>query len=82
MLKSRISSKGRITLPQEVRDALGVGPGVVVVFEVRGGEVLLRRHRGVPLERLVGRLHSVVSYPGAEAEREARIQAWIMDEET
>lgn len=82
MLKSRISSKGRITLPQEVRDALGVGPGEVVVFVVREREVLLRRHRGVPLERLVGRLHSVVSYPAAEAEREARIQAWIMDEET
>jgi antitoxin PrlF len=44
MFKAKVTSKGQITIPQEVRDALGVKPGEKVAF-LPGleGEFRLRR---------------------------------------
>ena len=39
----RMTSKGQVTVPKPVRDALGIGPGSNVGFEVRGGEAVLVR---------------------------------------
>jgi len=36
--KARITSKGQITLPHEVRRAMGVRPGDTVVVEQKGAE--------------------------------------------
>jgi AbrB family looped-hinge helix DNA binding protein len=36
---AKITSKGQITVPNEVRRALGVGSGDRLVFEERGGEM-------------------------------------------
>jgi antitoxin PrlF len=38
-----VSSKGQITLPKQVRDALGLGPGAKLSFEVQPGQVILRK---------------------------------------
>ena len=38
-----VTSKGQITLPKAVRDALGLQPGAEVEFRVKGGEAILRR---------------------------------------
>jgi AbrB family looped-hinge helix DNA binding protein len=44
MYKAKITSKGQITLPAEVREALGVRPGERVVFlPATGGEFRVRR---------------------------------------
>jgi len=43
MLTSRVSSKGQVTIPKEVRDELDLDPGDVVGYEVRDGLVTLRR---------------------------------------
>lgn len=43
MIRSRVSPKGQITLPKAVREAIGAGPGDVVVYEVEGNTVRLRR---------------------------------------
>jgi len=40
---SRISSKGQITIPKRVRDALRVTDGDAVVFEVREEEAIMRK---------------------------------------
>lgn len=40
---ARVTSKGQITLPKKIRDALGVRPGDDVEFEKRGGQFVLRR---------------------------------------
>jgi len=40
---SKISSKGQITLPKEVRRALGAREGDAVAYEVEGNTVKLRR---------------------------------------
>jgi AbrB family looped-hinge helix DNA binding protein len=42
-MRSTISSKGGITVPAEVRKKLGLTPGTPIEFELRSGEVVLRR---------------------------------------
>jgi len=41
MPSSTITSKGQTTVPKEVRDALDVGPGDRLTWEVRGGKVAI-----------------------------------------
>ena len=42
-IRARLSTKSQTVIPKPVRDKLGVGPGDVVEFELRDGEVLIRR---------------------------------------
>jgi len=41
----RITSKGQVTIPQEVRDRLGLLPHTEVEFEVRGDHAQIRKAR-------------------------------------
>jgi antitoxin PrlF len=50
---STITSKGQTTVPKEVRDALDVGPGDKLTWEVRGGRVAITTERPA-LYRLEG----------------------------
>ncbi len=45
-----LTSKGQVTLPKVIRDALGLGPGSEVEFELQEGKVVLRKR--VPAETL------------------------------
>lgn len=45
MPTSTITSKGQTTVPKEVRDALDVGPGDRLSWEVRGGRVAITTER-------------------------------------
>ena len=54
MLESRITSKGRTTLPKPAREALGVRPGDRVRYLILGDEVRIIPVR--PLARLFGAL--------------------------
>jgi antitoxin PrlF len=45
---SRLTSKARTTIPREVREKLSLGPGDVIVYEIEGPEVRLRK--GSPLD--------------------------------
>lgn len=40
--QARVTSKGQITVPHEIRRALGVRPGDKLLFEKEGGEVRVR----------------------------------------
>jgi antitoxin PrlF len=40
---SRITSKGQITIPREVRERLSLQPGDVVVYDLEDGDVRLRK---------------------------------------
>jgi AbrB family looped-hinge helix DNA binding protein len=42
-IAARMSSKGQITVPKSVRDALGIGEGDNVVFRVEGNRAVLAR---------------------------------------
>ncbi len=39
----RVTEKGQVTIPQTVREALGIGQGSEVEFEIKGDHALLRR---------------------------------------
>lgn len=41
--QATLTSKGQITLPKAIRQALGVATGGKVVFELRGDEVIVTR---------------------------------------
>lgn len=42
-IAARMSSKGQLTVPKAVRDALGIGEGDSVVFRVEGTRAILAR---------------------------------------
>lgn len=41
--QSRITAQGQISVPAEIRKKLGLGPGSVLEWEERGGQVLVRK---------------------------------------
>jgi AbrB family looped-hinge helix DNA binding protein len=43
MLKARVSSRGQLALPKEVRDQLGLAEGDCLSVRVEGDEVILRK---------------------------------------
>ena len=43
MLRARLSSRGQLVLPKEVRDQLGLGEGAYLTLRVEGEEVILRK---------------------------------------
>ena len=54
--RSRLSSKGQVTIPMELREALGLAAGDTVVYELRDDTVVLRRQ-----EPLDAAFHAAVS---------------------
>jgi len=54
----RITSKGQVTIPQEIRERLGLLPNTDVEFAVERGAAVIRPKRGAPTraERIVDHL--------------------------
>ena len=50
--RSRVTSKFQATIPQPVREALGIEQGDLIVFEVRDGEASIRKVPRVDVEYL------------------------------
>jgi AbrB family looped-hinge helix DNA binding protein len=71
---STISSKGQVTVPQEIRKRLGLAPGDRVEFVVEGGRTVVRPARSEvnPFEKYIG---IADPFPGGEE----GIKAWIDD---
>ena len=57
-MKSVISSKGQVTVPVEIREKLGLLPGIVVEFEISNGVALLCKgaSRLHPVDQVYGKL--------------------------
>lgn len=57
-----LTSKGQITLPKSIRQALGVMTGGKVAFELRGGEVVVTRaeaeHEDPAIDAFLGLLEA------------------------
>ncbi|MDN5870809.1 MAG: type II toxin-antitoxin system PrlF family antitoxin [Nitrococcus sp.] len=52
--QTTLTSKGQITLPKFVRQALGVTTGGKVAFELRGGEILVTRAEAAHEDPAIG----------------------------
>ena len=50
MMVSKITGKGQVTLPKEIRSKLGVEPGDSLVYEVEGDAVRIRKVEPFELE--------------------------------
>ena len=54
---AKVTSKGQITLPKEVRDSIGISPGEEVEFQKEeNGYLLKKKVRHSPFDRFVGYL--------------------------
>ena len=42
----RVTEKGQVTIPKDVRDRFGIGAGAEVVFEVVRDEIVVRKVHG------------------------------------
>lgn len=71
---STISSKGQVTVPQEIRNRLGLSTGDRVDFVIEGERTVIRPARSEPnpFEKYRGILDT---FPGGKQE----INAWIAD---
>lgn len=71
---STISSKGQVTVPQEIRNRLGLSPGDRVEFVVEGQRTVIRPARNLssPFERYRGALGT---FPGGEKE----VNSWLRE---
>jgi len=69
---SSISSKGQVTVPQEIRNRLGLSAGDRVEFVIEGERTVIRPSRGKssPFEKYKGALGT---FPGGVKE----INAWL-----
>ncbi|HUZ79701.1 MAG TPA: AbrB/MazE/SpoVT family DNA-binding domain-containing protein [Thermoplasmata archaeon] len=67
-----MSTKGQVTIPKDVRDALGVRPGDRVRFDLEGGErVILRKAEPSRLTEILDRLGPSAE-TGVEFQRRVR----------
>jgi len=65
-----MTSRGRLTVPKDVRKRLGLKSGDRVIFQREGDSVRLRVERRKSLGELRGSLPANGQYPGKESERE------------
>ena len=68
--RTRITSKGQVTVPIEVRRKLDLQPGDELVFEVRDGELYARGLKRRRLSELRGALPATRPFPGRDTIRE------------
>jgi antitoxin PrlF len=71
MAAATITSKGQLTLPKEIRAALGVGPGDRLAFRVHEDGVVTVESEKLDLQTLRGAIHTKVKGVTIEAMNEA-----------
>jgi antitoxin PrlF len=70
MALARVTTKGQVTIPAEVRKALDIGEGDDLLFEiVEAGEARIRVLKRRRLSDLYGALPATRPYPGKEEVR-------------
>jgi AbrB family looped-hinge helix DNA binding protein len=66
---SKVTRKGQITIPKDVRDSLGITSEDYVVVVVDGEKAILSRARGGRVSDLKGRLATKKPFPGSDEVR-------------
>lgn len=73
MVSARVTSKGQVTIPKEVRDRLGIGPGDEVEFVDDGGVTVIRKEiRESPFREYRGYLKHLAGRDSDEVVDEMR----------
>jgi antitoxin PrlF len=70
IVRTKITSKGQVTVPVEVRRQLDLQPGDELVFEFRDQELCVRGLKRRKLSELRGTLPATRPFPGRDAIRE------------
>jgi antitoxin PrlF len=73
MVTARVTSKGQVTIPKEVRERLGVRAGEDIGFEERGGLFVVSKVvPESPFDKWVGKLKHLKGRRSDDLVREAR----------
>lgn len=65
----KVSSKGQIVIPREVRRKLGVKGGEKLLVLTKDGDILLRRAKALSLDDVGRRIDKVVQEEGIDVDR-------------
>ncbi len=69
-LTARLSSKGQIAIPKEVREELGLTQGDELAVDVRGSEIVLKKRSDADWERWTGAFKGLPLLEDLAADRE------------
>ena len=73
MITAKVTSKGQVTIPKEIREKLGVHPGEDVGFEERDNLLVISKVvTKSPFDKWVGRLKHLKGQRSDDLLREAR----------
>ena len=73
MIVAKVTSKGQVTIPKEVREMLGVQPVEYVCFEEKEGLLVISKVViKSPFDKWVGRLKHLEGHRSDDLVREAR----------
>jgi len=73
MIFAKVTSKGQVTIPKEVREKLGVHPGEAVGFEEKDGVLVMTKAVITsPFDKWVGRLTHLKGKRSDDLVKEAR----------
>jgi antitoxin PrlF len=73
MITARVTSKGQVTIPKEIRDKLGVHTGEDVGFEEKDGLLVISKVvTKSPFDKWVGKLKHLEGQRSDDLVREAR----------
>jgi AbrB family looped-hinge helix DNA binding protein len=76
----RVTSKGQVTIPKDVRDALGIAPGTDVGFQEEDGKIILINKDGQTEESRGERLVRLLVEFGDRMRREGKLSGLTTDE--
>jgi AbrB family looped-hinge helix DNA binding protein len=72
LLVSKVTSKFQTTIPQPIREAMGISQGDAVVFEIEEGRVFIKRLQSLDLEYLNAVLGTLSEWSSPEDEEAYR----------
>jgi AbrB family looped-hinge helix DNA binding protein len=56
---AKVSSKGQIVIPKEIREKMGISPGEKVIVMTRNEEIILKKTRKLSLEEISERIEKI-----------------------
>jgi len=66
---TKVSSKGQVVIPKEIRERLGILPGEKIIVMTRDEEIVLKKARRLSLEELSEKIAGVAEKNKIDVER-------------